>query len=616
MISKRRTDRSYIGVELMWLSRIPLLCLLLLVSLFSIVSNVAASSSAPKEPKETARQVKAQATVSTPVSTPVSGAPLTDDGPPKQRVPTRSVPRIGEIDYVYADMPDSSAHLRHLAIRCQNIFPDSDPYSKVFYGRIANALHMTTRESVIRRGLGFREGDLVGRDDLEAAIRKLRTYYFLHSDVDMSVESVDDSIDLRIETRDIWTTRPLFEFSKAGDLTTWSAGIEEFNLFGGGKGLGFTVGHDEYQPYYGGWYRDPQLLNRDLLLRLAVISGKSLKMQRLDFVHPFDRAAVRRGLRWESRNYEGTFVDHRGGLDGPEWRLDKWILDAAGGPKIAGQGNEAWWLKPAVYLVSENYRPPKAGTEDALLASNWSPIERREIRAVGLELHFIHENYSQRAGINSFYRREDFNLGSDLRVRVGYSPETFGATQDGMFFKWRLVQGLSLGKHQMLIGSLWGESEYKSARTEDFRATSDIWYFRNLSHRQTLAMHLQSSWGWRVLPQKIFTLGAENSLRGFEAFAFSGERVMLANIEDRLVVLDNMAGLITLGIVGFIDGGVAWNIGAREKARPHINAGLGLRLLGSRTRGALVTRIDIGFPITDRDDNDSPVISIAAGQAF
>ncbi len=557
--------------------------------------------------KESKRTVTASATVSTRVEA-VSHIESGQKGVPEAQ------PTIGEIAYV--DLPGGSAYLRSLTVICHNIFPESDQYSRAFYGKVANALHMTTRKSVIRRGLGFSEGDLVSRDDLEAAIRKLRTYYFLHSDVEMNICPVADSLDITIETRDIWTTRPLLEFRKSGGLVTWSAGLEEYNLFGGGKGLGFTIGHDEYQPYYGGWLRDPQFCNSNLLCRLVVFSGKSLKMQRLDFEHPFNHVAVNWGLMWASRNYEGTFVDRRGGLDGPEWQQEKWKISAAGGPKIFNSGKNALWLKPAVYMISERYHSPKPGTADAALAATLSPILARDIRATGVELHFMHENYSQRAGINSFYRREDFNLGSDFRLRAGYSPEAFGATRDGLFFKLQMIQGLSLGKRQMLNFSLWSEVEYISDRFEDLRVISQLWYFRNLSRQQTLAMHIKSSWSHRILPQKIFTMGVENSLRGFEAYCFSGERTVIANIEDRLVVFDNIAGLMTLGLAGFIDGGVAWNSDERKQARPHIAAGIGLRILGSRTRGTLVTRIDLGFPIAGRNDDDGPVLSVAAGQAF
>jgi Omp85 superfamily domain len=521
---------------------------------------------------------------------------------------------IGEIAYV--ELPGDYAIVRSISVTCQRIFPATDAYADTFYGRMVNTLHITTNPAVIRRGLGFREGDQVSREDLAAAVRKLRSYYFLHSDIEFSVNPVADSIDVVVQTRDIWTTRPLFEFRKSGRLLTWSAGLEEYNLFGGGKGLGFSVGHNETQPYYGGWYRDPQLFGQDLLLRLAAYSGDDLKLQNFDLVKPFNRAGVPWGVKLDLMGYKGSRTDYRGGLDGPEWHIDSWEVDAAFGPRIYFSGKSAWWLKPAVYLVHEQYTPPPSGSSDASLAENYSPLVDRDVRAIGLELHYMHERYSQRAGINSFYRREDFNLGSDFRLRAGYSSREYGGASDATFFRFRLVQGFPMGTHQFMMASAWGEALYGSGRFSDVRTRSNLWYYRNLSHRNTMAIHLLGHFGTEIIPQRMFTMGVETGLRGFEAFSFSGERVIVMNLENRYLLIDNLAGLVSVGLAGFVDGGLAWRAGTHEAARPRIAAGIGLRLLGSRTRGALVTRIDLGFPLTGHDHDSGPVLSIAAGQAF
>ena len=82
-------------------------------------------------------------------------------------------------------------------------------------------------------------------------------------------------------------------------------------------------------------------------------------------------------------------------------------------------------------------------------------------------------------------------------------------------------------------------------------------------------------------------MGAESALRGFEAYRFADEQVIQLNLEDRWILLDNLMGLVSVGLVGFLDGGVAWAEGEHRAAKPRIGAGAGLRILGSRTRGTV-----------------------------
>ena len=93
-----------------------------------------------------------------------------------------------------------------------------------------------TQERVVARGLGFTTGDTVATEDLGAALRRLRSYPFLHDDVDFALRFEGDTLRLDVTTRDVWTTRPAFQFRKTGGLLTWMASLEESNLFGPRKG--------------------------------------------------------------------------------------------------------------------------------------------------------------------------------------------------------------------------------------------------------------------------------------------------------------------------------------------------------------------------------------------
>jgi hypothetical protein len=522
-------------------------------------------------------------------------------------------PEVGEEAYV--EVPRECAVVRHLTIHRHNIFRSEEQHAGSFYGRWSNRLHTVTRESVILRGLRFAPGDMVCRADLEAAVRRLRALGVLHSNIDIAVESVaGDSIDVTVETRDIWTTRPTVQFRKDGRVVTWSLGLSEANVLGLGKGVGLEVGHGEIKPYYGGWYRDPQFTPLELLLYGAIFDGDDLWSRSLLVEKPFEQASTPWALRVWASGYRGVIVDHRGGLDGPEWHSDQWLVTASGGVRMWGRPHTAVRLGPAAYLLSEGYRPPP---EDPGASGRYGgPLAARDVRMIGGELDFSCERFSQRASINAFHLREDFDLGTRVQLRAGYSARRWGAARDGYVVLGEGYQGLSLGRRQFMLGTFLGEGQWIDGRVEDLRLVAAAYFYRNLDRRQTLAAAIRHGSSVRTPPQAVYTLGAITGLRGFESYSVWGERMLLANLEDRVLLVQDLLGLVSVGVTLFTDCGLAWSAGRSEEARPRADVGMGLRLLGSRSSGGLVTRIDVAFPALGAEEGAGAVLSIGAGQVF
>lgn len=512
-------------------------------------------------------------------------------------------------------LPSERAVVRGLTIRRSNVFGADEVHSGRFYGRLANRLHAVTRESVVRRGLRIAPGDSICRDDLEAALRRLRGYRFLRGRVDADIERAPgDSIDLTIHTRDAWSTRPTFQFRKDGSVLTWSIGLSESNLFGLGKGAGVEVGQGETRGFYGWWLRDPQFTRGELLVQLGMYEGENLWLRSL-FVHrPFEQPRTPWGLRIEALAYRGVVVDHRGGVDGPEWDSDQWLVTGGGGARVWSRGALALRAGPAVHLVSERYRPPSERTVPPALRGE--PLRDRDIRMAGVELDLARSRYSERTGINAFGQSEDFDLGSAVRLRGGYSPRAWGAAQDGWWTGGTGSQGLSLGPRRFLLASAQGEGWWGEPHAREVRLQAALNGYANLDRRQTLAAAVRGGHATGLAPQAAYTLGALTGLRGFESHRYWGERYVLVNLEERIVVVEDLFGLVTAGLTVFNDWGWIWREGAREEARPRAGVGVGLRLLGSRTAGMLVTRIDIGFPVVGAPEDGGTVISIGAGQVF
>src|SRR2546428_3953642 len=111
-----------------------------------------------------------------------------------------------------------------------NIFA-GDGDGPAFVAKLANALHVTTRSSVIRRSLLADAGqpyDSARAVESERALRSLGVF----RDVRIDTVRVDGRLALRVETADGWSTKPQAGYSTASGDATWQIGIVEQNLLG------------------------------------------------------------------------------------------------------------------------------------------------------------------------------------------------------------------------------------------------------------------------------------------------------------------------------------------------------------------------------------------------
>jgi len=512
-------------------------------------------------------------------------------------------------------------HLRHVTVETASIFRRGEQEGEYFHARLANALHFKTRPEVVRRGLYLRRGQRVCRDDLEAALRRLRNYGFLHGDVRIGIAADADSIDLVVRTRDVWSTRPAVKFGKQGSLWTWAARLEETNLLGLGKQFMVEVGHDERESFWGWAYGDPQWFGRDLALGLSMARGAELRSEGLLVRRPFARPTTPWGMRLDAWRYEGKRIDRRGGVNGPEWTTKAWLALARAGPRVAGGARRALRILPTFYWASETYQPPDS-TSPATAGGPCArriagePLRDRERRAVGLTLDWVREAYVRRRGVDLLDAWEDINLGTQAQALLAYSLRRWGAERDAGYLQLDLEQGLDPGRRGLARLLVRGYGEVGAGGIGDALLVLLLRGYAALSNRQTLALRLEADLSRGLAPQDLPTLGAEHGLRGFDAYRFWGEHACGASLENRVRLVEDVLGVLSLGGVVFLEAGTTWSRGCASEAKGRACAGVGLRVQGSRTSGRFVTRLDLGHPLAGAEEGDGWVASVALGQAF
>jgi len=112
-----------------------------------------------------------------------------------------------------------------------NVFDENDLTPLPYVARIANALHIKTHTSVIRRTLLLNQGDPYDSAravESERALRSLNVF----RQVRVDTVRLHDRLALRVQTEDGWSTKPQLNYSSSAGSVTWQAGMEEENVLG------------------------------------------------------------------------------------------------------------------------------------------------------------------------------------------------------------------------------------------------------------------------------------------------------------------------------------------------------------------------------------------------
>ena len=117
----------------------------------------------------------------------------------------------------------------------QDVFDLSDPKENNALYRLANKLHIITKDWVIEQQLLFTTGDQFSKRLLEETERILRRNTYFYDAKITPKNRQDGTVDLHVNTRDVWTLKPGFSFSRSGGENRSLIKLEELNLFGCGQ---------------------------------------------------------------------------------------------------------------------------------------------------------------------------------------------------------------------------------------------------------------------------------------------------------------------------------------------------------------------------------------------
>ncbi len=498
-----------------------------------------------------------------------------------------------------AQLEAAQARIGKIIIDPRAIFDTTQPADDTRLFRLANRLHIRTRQQTIASQLLFRDGDPYKGRLLQESERILRNTRYLNDAWIRPIAYHDGLVDIEVVTRDVWTLNPGFNVGRAGGKTTSGFKVEELNLLGRGEQL--RVGRKSEVDRDSTIFRfaDPQLWGSWWGMDAQYSDNSDGKTQEFTLEHPFFSLDTRWAGGIDLKNDRRVDALYNLGEIADQYRVREKAFSTYLG---FSRGLSNGWVRrwSAGFTVDDSQF---SALPDPLI-STFVPSNRKlQYPWLGFEL--LQDDYRTARNRDQIERTEDVPLGWRASVKLGFASPTFGADRSAVVMAAALGKGFDIGSHQslMLDSSLGGRLE--SGSLTNALASFATRYYWKQSSRRLLYLGLSTDIGSDLDADKPLTLGGDSGLRGYPLRYQGGEGRWLFTIEQRLFSNWYPFRLANVGGAVFFDAGQAWGtapVGTASKGMLK-DVGVGLRLGNSRSALGNVIHLDLAFPL----DGDSTI---------
>jgi hypothetical protein len=520
----------------------------------------------------------------------------------KARAPKLEAPRATGLPSD-AELQQQGARIGEIRFDARELFDAEAADEDTSLSRLANRLHITTRESTIEDQLLFKSGDLYQPGLLEESARILRDTRYLRDAMVRPVAFHDGVVDIEVTTQDVWTFNPGISFGRKGGKNTSGVEFEELNFLGTGTqlGLGFKSGIDRDSKFV--HYRDRQLGSSWWEIDTTYSDNSDGRLGEFSLEHPFYALGTRQAggvsllddQRTDSRYDLGEIVDQFATHEKfatAYWGRSRGLVDG-------------WTRRLSVGLTYDDHAfgaVPGASAAPLLI-----PTDRTLVYPwIGAE--WVEDAFHTARNRDQIEKTEDYSLGWHARAQLGYASTSFGSDRNAVMLATGISKGLSLSERQSLIFGADASGRLEGGEIAGGLMTAAARYYFRQSPRRLLFLNLSATAGSNLDQDQQILLGGDNGLRGYPLRYQSGEGRWLFTVEQRLFSNWYPFQMFNVGGAVFYDMGATWGrdpLGTPSQGLLR-DVGFGLRFGNSRSALGNVLHIDVAYPL----DGDSSVKNV------
>ena len=449
-----------------------------------------------------------------------------------------------------------------------NVFARDDGAPN-WVAHLANGLHLRTRQWVIRRRLLLSRGDEFDSARMDESERSLRTLGVFRSvQLDTVRSGPNGKLALRAVTADGWSTQPQFSFTSVGGDKTWDIGFIERNFLGTATELALVYGRNPDRSHLDFEFLNPHFFGRRTLLTTRFSNLSDGHRGDWRFGLPFHETAARHSVETYGEVARERVLRYRDDALLDSTRHHLFRVGLIGGV--------------APYATSHEYARVFGGWEwrrEDFAASDTARVPYSVFTTVRAGLEFGSVRFRVLEHFNSYARREDVDLSPKLRLaavfQAGLGYEISGQTS-AVWKRGFAVLGV------------------QANGLDSTRTRVQLTVVSQALRRHTLIAHAEGGIVTDPKPGHEFDPWLERrGPRLFGVHDFTGTRTTWFVLEDRILVADDILGLMAAGIAPFLDYGGAWY--GDEPARQGGDAGISLRFGPTRAVRGEAAEIAFGY---------------------
>ena len=479
--------------------------------------------------------------------------------------------------------------------------------------RLANRLHISTRDHVIASQLLFKSGDRLSTRLVEETERNLRDLRYIREPSVRAVRCDAGTVDLEVAVREVWTTNPGVSFERSGGKNAGGVKLQELNLLGLGKQLTFELASDADRSFYTVHWRDPGVGGSRWINDLAFSDSNDGQGWSLLLEQPFYSLDA----RWSF----GTYLQQDESVE-PVYRLGERVAGYARQTEFAevrygrsGGLFNGWSRRTTFGLRREHATFERAQDEPApeMLPQN------RRLDYPFMRFEAVQDDFETTRNRDQIARTEDQRFGLRYSLELGWSTPALGADRNALLAHAQASRGWRIGDDESLFADATLTTRVEGGALVDGLMSGSLRYYRPTGRNGVFYAGLAGTAGHELDVDHELSLGGDTGLRGYPLRFQTGSVTALLTVEQRYFTKYSLWRLADVGAAVFFDVGRAWGetaSGPSENYGLLKDVGFGLRLGSTRSALGNVLHIDVAFPLDGPTSLDSVQFLVQTKRSF
>lgn len=511
-----------------------------------------------------------------------------------------------------AELESRGAIIGRIYFDKKNVFDTTQPGENKSLFRLANRLHIITRDSVIEQQLLFRPGDKYSKRLLEESERLLRRNSYLFDVKITPVRFENGVVDVNVWTRDLWTLMPGFSVSRSGGENRSRVSISERNLIGTGVTLklSYTDNVDRSSTSFD--YLDRNVGNSWTTALVRVADNSDGGTTLVSLIRPFYALDTRwsAGTVFLDNERIDSFYDLGNRVAEYTAETNSLSLYAGWSAGLSGGWVRRWTA--GVVFDDREFSSVPDGELPALVPDD------RQLFYPFISYEKLEDQFETTSNRDMIGRTEDFFMGTRLSARMGWADEGFGSDRDALLYTFSARSGFGAIKKNALILSSVLSGRIDDGDSANTQLGITARYYNQITDKRLFTTTIEGSFGDNLDLDNLVELGGDSGLRGYPLRYQTGDSKILVTAEQRYFTDWYPFKLFRVGGAIFADAGRTW--GTNPVGEPSLgwlkDVGIGLRLGPTRASGRDIIHIDIAFPLDGDPSIDSVQLLIQSKRSF